>query len=122
MTVPPTNDLRETVHEGFVILHVIGYCEAELGARLVERIESLARAGNTRIVIDLATCSIINSPGVASLLDAALRLVEDFRGRLVLCGLDRLKTSVLSMAKVLPMVPATADVPTAVALLQEHQR
>ncbi|RCK79451.1 MAG: hypothetical protein OZSIB_0091 [Candidatus Ozemobacter sibiricus] len=102
-----------TIHEedlqGTPVLTVQGYFSDVTGRDLLTRLERLIGTGRTTCIIDLGPCTVINSPGLGTMLDLTLKVVDDLRGRLILTGLDRVKTSVLEMVGVLAMVTVAPD-------------
>jgi len=72
-----------------------------------DRLRADADAHLTRekavMVVDFSKVLVINSPGVAGLLDLVLHVVDDLEGAVFLVGLDRLKNQVLTMAGIIPL-------------------
>jgi len=103
---------------GATVISLGGYGNAEAGKQLITTVVELGRQGKVRVVVDLSPCKVLNSPGVTSLMDITMKIIDDFKGQLVLCGLDPLKISVLKMARVIPMVPVAKTLPEALELLR----
>ena len=95
------NRIELTVVQEVPILTVHTYFDAEIGQGVTAHVEDILQRGGTRLIIDLTTCAIVNSSGVAALLDLACKVVQDFRGCLFLAGLDTLKRTVLDIGGVL---------------------
>jgi len=103
---------------GVPVLVVKGYCNGEAGEKLLSEVDLLASQKKTSVVIDFSECKVINSPGVAALMDLTLKVLDDFKGKLVVTGLDNLKKSVLSMARIIPMAGVAATVQEAAQQLK----
>lgn len=85
-----------------VVLAIEGYCDEDSGRLIRERIEQELRDGQCRFVLDFAQCPLINSPAIGALVEASLTVHDDFKGRIVLCGLDPLKQKVFRLAQITP--------------------
>ncbi|MBI3037424.1 STAS domain-containing protein [bacterium] len=90
--------------ENVVIFGVKGYFAQEAGDELRRRAEPILKAEKFNIIVDLSACSIISSPGVAQLMDLTFSILDDYKGKVVICGLDALKTKVLKLAGIIPVV------------------
>ena len=83
------------------ILELKGYFTHEAGIELQKQIQELLRAKKEQFIIDFGNCPVINSPGVALLLDVIMQVNEDFKGVVFLTRLDALKAKVFRMAGIL---------------------
>ncbi|MBF0543005.1 MAG: STAS domain-containing protein [Candidatus Riflebacteria bacterium] len=95
-----------------VEVEITGYFDGKAGATVKEAIWEFLRKKKNLLLIDFLNCKIINSPGLAALMNITLGITDDFRGKLVLTGLDELKQNVLEMAGVIPLAetaPAKGD-------------
>jgi anti-anti-sigma regulatory factor len=90
-----------TLEQGVPVVAVETYFDAEIGVAIVTIADEILRDGGLQLIIDLGACPIINSSGVASLLDLSCKIVQDYRGDVFLVGLDQLKRSVLDIGGVL---------------------
>ncbi|MBF0546055.1 MAG: hypothetical protein HQM08_16545 [Candidatus Riflebacteria bacterium] len=100
--------ITEMESSGFPVICFEGYCAAEGGKSLLKKVHEVLQSKRNRIIIDFVKCTIINSPGMASLLDTTMLIVEDFKGKCVLIGMDNSKKQFLQMTGVLPLA-ATAE-------------
>ncbi len=96
--------------EGISILGVGGYFAADAGRKVQEKVGALLKDGKVYIILDLSACKAINSPGVASVMDVTMKILDDFKGKLVLVGLNRLMVSVFTMAGIIPLAETGTDV------------
>ena len=110
---PPSFSLEESIPGGVVVITVRGYFNDSAGQELSEIINRHLREDRTRFVFDFQFCSLINSMGVADLLEIALRIVEDFKGKLILSALKPFMAEILTLASVLPIAKAAQDAETA---------
>lgn len=102
--------------DGVSILGVWGYFDEKAGEEVSDSIDELLEKGSFLFVMDFSDCKVINSPGIAAVIGSAWRILDDHKGQLVLCGLDSLKTSVLTLAGLLPMLRVATTVPEGVRL------
>jgi hypothetical protein len=98
--------------EKVVILSFAGYFNHLIGEKAEKIIESHSLNGKTRFLFDFSRCQLINSPGVASMVDIVLKITDDFKGRIALTGLDQMKHTIFKMVHVIPSAypaPNTED-------------
>ena len=85
------------------------YFDDEMARSLQEDLKPLIQGGRNRCVLDLSNCPLVNSPGVAYILDLAIRLREDCDGCLVLCGMTELMFDVFTMVGIIPTAETAAN-------------
>lgn len=112
-----TFTINVTERQEIVVMAIGGYFTMETGDELQERAREAFRRGRLRFVFDFTNCELINSPGVAGMMDLCLRILDDFRGKAVICGLDELKNSVFKMVGILPLVDVAGTLDEAIAFL-----
>jgi len=101
-TVPGDSEMAnfdvmcETV-DGIPVLRVKGYYEKPAGQKIIEHAEALCQTGKTVLVLDFSVCEVLSSPGVATIVELAADLADNYGGSLIICGLDRLKEKVLML-------------------------
>lgn len=107
------------VQENGSSLEVIiqGYFNKEAGQALQGKLLPLLQKGVRKVLIDLAQCTLVNSPGVSYLLDMTIQVKEDFLGRLVLSGFSPLMDEVFTMAGIFPIAQKAATIADARTLL-----
>ena len=111
--------LQASSVQGFPVVHLAGYLAADSREPFFALVEERLEKGEIRMVFDFSGCTLINSPGVVVLMDLAYRVVEDFKGQLVLTGLDELKMRVLKIAGVFPRIQAAPTIRDGLELLGE---
>ncbi len=104
---------------GTPVLLVSGYYDDLAHADVAREVEQFFAQGKTGVVIDLAGCKVINSPGVTGLVSLALRVHHDFRGRMAFCGLDPTKTRVFKLVGLAGLADLTTDVSGAVCAVRQ---
>ena len=62
---------------------VTGYLDQEGGKQLAALIEVELAKGFLAFILDLSNCPLVNSLGVAALIQVAIRIKQDFAGRLL---------------------------------------
>ena len=100
-----------------VVLEVTGYYDIHCGSSVLTAAGTKIEGGSTKFILDLTPCRIVNSSGIASIMDLSVKVIDDARGRLVLIGIDALKERVFKMAGILGVVERAADLDEALALL-----
>ena len=103
-------DVQAYENGAVVVVVISGYFTGEAGEAVNNAVEKYVLAGKIRFLMDFSKCTLINSPGVASLLDISMKIVDDFKGRLVLCGLDQMKWTVLKMVRIIPLAETARDI------------
>ena len=94
------------------------YLAGNGGEKLKETIVPMLKSGKINIVINLAECKTISSVGIAALLEILMLILDDFKGEMVLTGLDKSKTVFLEMTGILPLAPTAANVEDACKMLE----
>jgi anti-anti-sigma factor len=80
-------ELIESRKDGVVIVEPRGRIDALGSKRFGDRLAELIRAGSHHVLVDLRNILYISSGGFRSLL-VARKLVDEFNGKLVLCGVS----------------------------------
>ncbi len=111
-----TGQIKTQEQNGVVVFVVAGYFEGNAGKQLKAFVDERVRSGKLRFVLDLSECKVINSLGVAAVLEVSVKVTDDHRGRLVLTGLDVTKTSVFSLAGIIPYLQVAKNLAEAVRL------
>lgn len=107
-----------SVHEegGVAIVVVTGEVDATTAPALAAALDAQVAAGATRVVLDLAGTTLLDSTGLGVLVRANRRL-RSAGGALALAGATRLVRRVLEVTGVERELPAHADVDAALAAL-----
>lgn len=93
--------LQSEVRGPCLILRPQGYLDAAAGEKLKQAcIEALGK-GIRKVVLNLAGSPVINSTGIAQILEMSEILVDEHCGSLVICGLSELTQSVFKMVGLL---------------------
>jgi anti-anti-sigma factor len=97
-------------HKSFPCIHVEGYIDLEGGRNLRQSADTLVRLGKNRIIIDFTECKLINSTGLADLLDFVVNFVEDLDGKIILIAVSKSLIDIFQMvrlsqfAKIVPTI------------------
>ena len=84
--------------EDIIIISLSGYLEKEGGGRLKECINGALQEGVRKVIFDFHSIELINSPGMAALLEIGGRVVEEMEGKIVVFGLDAHHQAVLELS------------------------
>ncbi len=102
--------------DGIATFKVSGYFEKAAGKSIIAEAEKLFEAGIVFLVLDLSECEVLSSPGVSMLVELAIDSADNYDGKLILCGLDKLKEKVLTLVGIHTMAEVVATLPEALAL------
>ena len=97
------NDIECTIVQGIVSFSAMGYFQEETGKKMVRLVDEHLAQNRTRFIIDFSLCPIVNSPGLSHLMEVTFKVVSEFKGAFVVCGLDALKHKVFSACGVIPL-------------------
>lgn len=104
--------------EGFPIVLLSGYFDEDLANLVVKKTEELLQAGKVNLIFDFTQCSAINSLAVGQLQFLTMRIVEDFRGHLLLSQLKPIMVRVFELAAITPYAEIAPNIEKAVELLK----
>ena len=99
------------------VLHPIGYVDEKGGAALFEYVEKALEEGSKKILLNFTDSPVINSQGIAQLIEMAEIIVDEKGGDLAFCGLSELSHSVFKMVGLLQMGDAYEDEKEALSYL-----
>lgn len=91
------------------VLRPCGYVDEKGGAALFEAAEALIGEGFVKVVLDFSESPVINSQGIAQIIELAEIIVDEKGGDLAFCGLSELSSGVFKMVGLLQMGNAYAD-------------
>ncbi|MBF0406322.1 MAG: hypothetical protein HQM10_03130 [Candidatus Riflebacteria bacterium] len=103
--------------ENVQVVLVTGYFSEDAGKRLFSLVSDLLLKKNLSFVIDFTNCNLINSPGVVALMNTTLKIVDDYKGKLCLIGVDDLKLTVFKMAGIFPLADQADSIEEAILKL-----
>jgi anti-anti-sigma factor len=106
--------IDEQREQGVVVVAPAGRVDSTTSAALDAHLVGLDRAGERRIVIDLAAVDYISSAGLRVMLALAKR-TKDARGALAICSLGPSVRQVFELAGFLPLFAVDATRSSAVA-------
>ena len=85
------------------LVRIQGYFNAEAATDLQKAGEEILAKKILKIVLDFSACPSVNSPGAVAILDFCLKVTDDFRGRVIIFGLNQLKQSFFEMVGIFPV-------------------
>jgi anti-anti-sigma regulatory factor len=103
------SEVMVSEENGVIIVIAPNYFNEACALKINRASDTFLPQGKHRVVIDFSNCELINSPGVAGMLDFMLKVVEDYRGLLIFCGLNNLLTEVFELASILDKVRITTS-------------
>lgn len=83
----------------FPVIDFLNYCTNESLEGIAEKVSALCDEDRTKIIFDFSGCQVINSLGIATLLEV-LMIIQDYEGQAVITGLDAAKKKFFSLTGV----------------------
>lgn len=101
--------LEHTIEDSQVVIKVSGYLERFGGEELKRLIDNQLDAGSRKFIFDFSGLQLINSQGLAFLLESAGKAVEEFDGAMATFGCDKQTQAVLEMSSFFYLAPEAKD-------------
>lgn len=101
----------------FPVIDFLNYCTNESLEGIAEKVSALCDEDRTQIIFDFSGCQVINSLGIATLLEV-LMIVQDYEGTAVITGLDAAKKKFFSLTGVFSVAESSDDQAQAVEILR----
>lgn len=83
----------------FPVIKFKNYCNNETLESLGAQISELCDNDKTKLIFDFSECQVVNSLGLATILEVLL-IAKDYEGKVVITGLDSVKTRFFSLTGV----------------------
>ncbi|PKL49235.1 MAG: hypothetical protein CVV42_06825 [Candidatus Riflebacteria bacterium HGW-Riflebacteria-2] len=109
-----------TEEKGFPVVRFQNYCTNETLEGLATKVGQLCDKDKNRLVFDFTSCEVINSLGMAALLET-LMIVQDYEGRVVISGLNAIQRKFFGLTGVFSLSVQADDMAQAFELLQSAQ-
>ncbi|MCG8480174.1 MAG: STAS domain-containing protein [Spirochaetales bacterium] len=100
--------------DNVIVLALNGHLDLHSAPRLSQEIQDVIREGASKLVIDLAGVTYIDSSGIGVLLKV-FGCTRRGEFRLRLCGVDGAVEHVIGLTKLTNYLPISADLSTAIA-------
>ena len=102
-------EINKEIISNVCVFRPIGYVDERGGAALVEAAETALSEGFQKILINFAGSPVINSQGIAQIIELAEIIVDEKGGELAYCGLSELSSSVFKMVGLFQMGDSYVD-------------
>ncbi len=99
---------------GIPVIRVSGFFNDRAGDQLNAIAQEILRKGKNKIVLDFSATKVINSPGTSLLTELVWVVNDDFKGKILLSGLDKLKLNVFKTVGIIPPAEVVTDIETGV--------
>ena len=109
-----------TEENGLPVVRFQNYCTNETLEGLADKVGHLCDKDKNRLIFDFAKCEIINSLGMAALLET-LMIVQDYEGQVVISGLNAIQKKFFGLTGVFSLSTQADDIAQAFILLQSAQ-
>lgn len=114
-------EVSSDLQDGIPVLRVKGYYEKPAGQEVAKAAAAFWNDRKFHLVLDLSQCDILSSPGVSTIVEIAVDLADTHSGKLVICGLDKLKEKVLTLVGIQSMAEVVSTLTEAVAIAKRLQ-
>lgn len=98
----PENTVRTSQVGNTVLISITGYYNEKVGEEVLRKGEEFLGRGLNKFVLDLTSCRLVNSPGIAALMALTLEIVESRKGKLVLVGCSTIMVKAFTLATIFP--------------------
>lgn len=106
--------------EGVPVFLLPAYFQEETGKALHQKANELFKQKHTRFVLDFQICKVLNSRGIASLMDFVMKCLDDYRGQLVMVNMDHPTIQVLGLVGAIPLVPVADSLEAGLEMLKDE--
>jgi anti-anti-sigma regulatory factor len=96
--------ITEKTERDVVIFLISGYFGEQGGQKLAARVDELLCSRREKLIIDLAECSVLASPGFGALLEIVDKVVEEFGGTVVFSGPSAVMLQVMNLTHIASLV------------------
>lgn len=110
----PMYSLKTEIQNDIVIVYSNGYLDDINSAVLADEINKYLAQGTLKFVISLKESPVINSQGIARMIELAEVVIDERSGELVFAELSELSSGVFKMVGLLEMTDAFSTVKEAV--------
>jgi anti-anti-sigma regulatory factor len=109
-----------SLHESLplVIVKITGYGNEETLSPLAPELEEHLKAGKNRVILDFASCQIINSTGLSTLLELLMGIKDEHGGQIWFCGMSQLLVDAFEFSGVMSLVEPCATLDEALKLAE----
>ena len=114
----PGGKITQSEHDGITVFSLSGYFDEDLGHTLNERADHSLRNGKASLIIDFSQCAAVNSLGVEQLIELSVKVIQDFKGRLVFSQIKPIMQRVFDLAGITPQVDLVPNVTAGISLLK----
>ncbi len=101
--------IKKEIKGDICILRPCGYVDEKGGAILVKEAEKALADDYIKILINFTESPVINSQGIAQIIELAEIIVDEKGGDLAYCGLSELSSSVFKMVGLFQMGDSYTD-------------
>jgi len=84
------------------VVKVQGFLNDLVGDEVCVSVGKILRDGKINVILDFSQCKVINSPGASCISELVWTINDDFHGKIVFCGLDKLKQNVFNLIGIIP--------------------
>ncbi|MEW6709125.1 MAG: STAS domain-containing protein [Candidatus Riflebacteria bacterium] len=110
--------IERKLNDKVLIIRIKGYCKDESGTSILEKVREELTCKKLRgIILEFSECTSINSSGASRLMDTSELVVLDHETDLVVCGLDKTKSSFFEMFGILELAELKENLAEAISYL-----
>lgn len=109
-----------TEEKGFPVVRFKNYCTNETLEGLATKVGHLCDKDKNRLVFDFSACEVINSLGMAALLET-LMIVQDYEGKVLISGLNAIQQKFFGLTGVFSLSTQAEDINSALSMFETAQ-
>jgi anti-anti-sigma regulatory factor len=109
----PDFSVHRVMNNGVMILRTEGYLDEMGGLAVFKEVQEAIGKGILKFLLDFSSSPVINSQGIAQIIELAEVVVDEHSGALGFTGLNELTSGVFSMVGLTTMGQIFPDEPTA---------
>lgn len=102
--------------DGIPVFSVHGYFDQKLGKEINNLVSPFLRSKKVSIILDLAQCGVVNSLGVSQIIELSVKVVEDFKGSMIIANSKPIMKEVFEFADVTRLVQLADSLKQALSL------
>ena len=105
--------------DGIPVLRFPAYFEDRAGKALHQMGSELFHQKHACFIFDFQFCKVLSSRGISSLMNFAMKCLDDYRGKIIMANLDQPKIQVLTLVGAIPLISVADSVEDGLKLLMD---
>jgi anti-anti-sigma factor len=115
----PACTLTISREQEVLVFLVSGYFTEESGETLKNMVMDEVHAGNRLIVLDFKDCPVINSLGIAAVMQVSFEIMDEHNGKVALSQMNPIVRNAMTIAGLIPLLDVCLSVEDAIESVRE---